>query len=435
MIRTATYSFVLGGVFLLPFASRAEDSALLSTLSNMLDTSEHTVESWETQAAILITLAVVVGAAGVITGMLQGFKRSHTRPATVVLGAIVSITTVVTTTVFPADHRTFKQIAASGRVELRQMRLVLNDLRAVSAVENQRALRDEFMKHYDAVTKLEMYILGRPAAGRASSTDGPSFVPAALAQERVLERTPDWVRSQPRDTDTSRFFVGTGDAADLESARELSLRHAQDQVVGELARGVAKGVASVDVLEELRLRDLVSKLGEVANTAFTFDKERVRFRYWTLLRLNPRFFNDALLTLGDARKPAPAARILPSAHPQYFNANRTLRVEYANVFVEQSGKATLSFQAAATIRARFPGQTGPSVSLMFVDKDKKPLGPFREVAHVSVDSCGGYQAHQINLNDKDFSRDVLDRAGAFVLQMPGSTSPLRCDRGSIPPSF
>jgi hypothetical protein len=427
-IMTALHALLLS-LALMPSPASAEESLFVKELTEMLQMSRRTVDSWETQALILICLAVTVGALGVLTGILQGTPRQWTKTVTVVVGAIISISTVVSSTVFPADHRTFKQNAASGRVELERMRLILLDLRTSATNENQRAYRDEFMAHYDAIAKLEMGILGKSPSKNTAWLDWVPPLPLATAQERGAERTPGWVRDKPRDTPVSRFFVGVAEAPQLDSARDASLRDAEDQAVRELVRAVTKNTTSVDALEDLRLRDFVKKLADVNETAFVFDKTRSVFKYWTLLRLHPRTFDTTVAAGGASIKVMAGARILQSAAPQYFNGDRTLRVEYANVLIESTGRATLSFQAAATIRARFPARVGPSVGLMFVDRDRKPLGPFRDVAQASVDACGGYENHETVLNDRDFSRGVLDRAEMFVLQLQAGASPSRCDRG------
>jgi hypothetical protein len=430
-IMTATHALLLS-LTLIPSAASAQESPFVKELSEMLQMSHRTVDWWETQALILICLAVTVGALGVLTGILQNTARPWTKTVTIAVGAIISISTVVSSTVFPADHRTFKQSAASGRVEIERMRLILLDLRTSASSENQRAYRDEFMAHYDAIAKLEMGILGKSLSRGTAWLDHIPLPAVAVAQDRGADRTPGWVRDKPRDTPVSRFFVGVAEAPQLEGARDASLRSAEDQAVGELVRAVAKQTTSVDALEDLRLRDFVKKLADVNETAYVFDKTRSLFKYWTLLRLNPRAFDITVAAGGASVKAVPGARILRSAEPQYFNGDRTLRVEYANVLIESTGRATLSFQAAATIRARFPARVGPSVGLLLVDRDRKPLGPPRDVAQASVDACGGYENHEAVLSDKDFPRGVLDRAETFVLQV-GGASPSRCDRGFPPP--
>jgi hypothetical protein len=290
------------------------------------------------------------------------------------------------------------------------------------------------MDRYDTISKLEEVILGRSSPKTTTWLERLPGLPIASAQG-TAEDTPAWVRNKPRDTPASRFFVGLAEAADLTAAREASVRNAHDQALRELVRGVAKGATSIDAREELRLRDFVKKLADVSETTFVFDKGRSRFKYWTLLRLNPRAFDATVAAGGAEVKRPPSARILHSVEPQYFNSDRTLRLEYANVLIERTGKATLSFQAAATIRVRFPPRTGPAVALMFLDRNRKPLGVFREVAYAVVNICGGYENHETEVNDKGFSWSVLDMATTFALQVQPDAPGTLCDRRGVPPPF
>jgi hypothetical protein len=97
-----------------------------------------------------------------------------------------------------------------------------------------------------------------------------------------------------------------------------------------------------------------------------------------------------------------------------------VRVAYANVVVDEAGKTTLSFQADAWVRARFPHGSGPRVSLMFLDAKKAPLGAFREVAIARVEACFGRQSHEVPL-DKGFPRAIIERAESFTLKMSAAS--------------
>ena len=118
-------------------------------------------------------------------------------------------------------------------------------------------------------------------------------------------------------------------------------------------------------------------------------------------------------------------RILQSAKKKYFNADRRVRVEYANVTIDANGASMLSFQAAAMVRARFPSRNGPWVNLAFLDQNGKVIGKFKQVRIARVKNCGGYENHEVSLNDK-FPKSIIDSAASFTLQLPGGAAPIRC---------
>ncbi len=77
------------------------------------------------------------------------------------------------------------------------------------------------------------------------------------------------------------------------------------------------------------------------------------------------------------------------------------------------------------VRAKFPGRAGPWVLLAFLDRDGKVIGPFKQVREASVDECGGYKRHEVDLG-KYFVRDIIEQADGFTIRMPGGTDAQRC---------
>lgn len=123
-------------------------------------------------------------------------------------------------------------------------------------------------------------------------------------------------------------------------------------------------------------------------------------------------------------KPSPIVKVLRSRSPQYFSRDGNVRVEYANLVVHSDGRASLAFQAAAMVKASFPGSKGPWVHLQLFD-DNGSIGGFVEnLFEVAIDNCGGYKNYDVPLGSR-LANELLDRAQSFNLQLSG-TSPVRC---------
>ena len=123
---------------------------------------------------------------------------------------------------------------------------------------------------------------------------------------------------------------------------------------------------------------------------------------------------------------AQRAQTLFSDRPQYFNADRKIRVESANIVIDREARrATLHFEAAAMVRASFPDHNGPWVVLGFLDGEGRVIGPFKQVIEASVSSCGGYQRHEIELAER-FGWSVIEQAQSFTIRMPGGANAQRC---------
>jgi hypothetical protein len=117
-------------------------------------------------------------------------------------------------------------------------------------------------------------------------------------------------------------------------------------------------------------------------------------------------------------------RTLLSDRPQYFNLDRRIRVESARIELVPGRPARLSFEAAAMIRARFPGRNAPWVVVGFLDREGRVIGGFQQVIEASVRSCGGYERHSVELRGVPAS--LLAEAHSFTIRMPGGARPDRC---------
>jgi hypothetical protein len=83
------------------------------------------VAGWERKALRVITLTVIVGVLGIVTDARLPLNRSWCKAATVVAGGVVSLVTVLTTSVFAADHRTFASKARQVKGLIDDVHLIL----------------------------------------------------------------------------------------------------------------------------------------------------------------------------------------------------------------------------------------------------------------------------------------------------------------------
>ena len=413
-------AFIWTALLLVPELVLADE--IPSEMTALLADGRRLVSEWSNETGIVVALTVAVGILGVITGFLQGFSKPVFKILTVIAGALVSIITVVNNSVFDADHRTLRQSVARGEVIVRRMEFLMRDLVEAPTAEAKRSFRNDFLQLGAQMFEIK--------ANMKRSSEAPSLTSVAYAQAVA----PPWVAKVPTDP-TFQFFVGLGEAKEPGEARGLSRRDALEHVERILLKNVSGTrpmTTQTDVIRQVYLRDFSEKVAEVVDFATALDRERGLYRYWMLIRVNKRFLDPgvsaSLLNYG-SDPPAPSgtvAKILQSAQKQYFNADRRVRVEYANVSVDQDGRGTFFFQAAAMIKARFPARAGPWVKLGFLDQSGNLIGGFRQVVEASVESCGGYQDHRVRLNESDFPLSILRQATSFTIQVPGGASPVRC---------
>lgn len=80
---------------------------------------------WNTNANILLIISITIGAVGVIIGALQKMEFKANKTLVIFLGALVSILTIIQSTAFDADRKTFKKYAIEGKVLNRSIKKLL----------------------------------------------------------------------------------------------------------------------------------------------------------------------------------------------------------------------------------------------------------------------------------------------------------------------
>jgi hypothetical protein len=236
-----------------------------------INKSKSMITQWRTQARYLMVLTLMVGTLGVAVGLLQRSDNRRCKGAMVAVGAAVSVITLINTTVFPADHRTFMRNVSQGRALINEIQDILCQFDPTQSLDNRTVTLEEIREKLKRIEALKDNLLTPPSllqwAGLASH---------AYAQARI----PSWVSKLPED-ETSFFFLGVAESSSLTQAKESSSRDAMDKAVNQLSQ-------SVPVRPEV-LSEYVKDTAEVADTAFSYNRESRIYTYFTLLKLRQAF--------------------------------------------------------------------------------------------------------------------------------------------------
>jgi hypothetical protein len=231
------------------------------------------IASWERQANILVSLTVLVGILGVVTGLLQKYDKPWCKAATVVIGALISAIMVINNTIFTTDYRTLKRSARQAREHITDVRLILANWDDSLSQENKKALLDEIHQKIKQIGELEDKML---LAKISIEIGSPVY---------AQSRQPSWVSNPPSDK-INLYFVGIGNNPSLTKAKEDSYNDAVKQVTTQL-RG--RSTMPSETTSSYSLREYIKKSSETAGTYFTYDPGTKGYRYFTLLKLNRRF--------------------------------------------------------------------------------------------------------------------------------------------------
>src|SRR5438876_8273088 len=102
-----SYSILVVCLCLVPILSGAQQTEA-DRMEHILQQQSARIDGWEKTAGFLVGLTVFVGVLGIAAGLLQTGQASWCKRATVVVGATISVITVVNNIVFPNDYRTLR---------------------------------------------------------------------------------------------------------------------------------------------------------------------------------------------------------------------------------------------------------------------------------------------------------------------------------------
>lgn len=249
-------------------------------LRTSLQKHEVRIQGWEKTANIIIGLTLTVGILGVIVGLLQGLQKNWCKTATVVIGAAISIITLVNNTLFPDDYRVLRQKALQGSE-------ILSDFEKVVASgppqgdDDRNAWLDECKKFDHQLYELELEELHQ---GVRNSSNLNLIPPVYAAPHADRAQKPAWIAKPPTDQN-NLYFLGEGVDKSLEKAREASHTDAISRATAYFSRSLG-GVQQTQV-SAVDLNALSGYLVKSAETAGTFfDYENDAWHYYTLLRLH-----------------------------------------------------------------------------------------------------------------------------------------------------
>jgi len=252
-VSAVAWGFVLGTLFLIASSAWAAETGaleadLLPGWQQQLAQIQAQIAQWYRCADAVLALTVAVALLGVAASAIQGFQKSWCKPATVVVGLLVSGITAVNTQYYQLDNKTYRELAVESE---RLTRDVKNNIAAYTRPTSSDSDRET---SYEAIIKrLDDFLdIKKKAPITLASTLGGSVVHA---------RSP--VQSEGR-----LSVQGVGVCNSLAQAKENSLRDAIEKGVARLRSDQKVAAAATDLQA---LRAYVEKYGQPGSTDFGFD--------------------------------------------------------------------------------------------------------------------------------------------------------------------
>ena len=231
-VAAALLVFVLG----LPAIASAQSSyqVRFAKAENTIRTHEPTITWWEQQSRITLGIGLTIVALGIATGVLQALTRPWTKPATLVVGALVTALSAVNTTFFDGDYKTLMNRAREGRTLIG----LADRFIALAPSLPTDSDREEALGYIQESAEALAQLVGGGSKGRPIATPETS---TSIFRSPFLtlfaaggECGCDALR-QP-DTAAYRYFCGEGTAKSLTEARMMATANAVSRASRALQR-------------------------------------------------------------------------------------------------------------------------------------------------------------------------------------------------------
>ena len=238
------------------------------------------INKWETDAAVILTMLIVVGSLGIITGALQASTKNWTKTATIIIGAIISLITLVNNTVFEVDHRVLKKKAHEARKVIREVKFLMKTAKegGFNTVNN-----DDRARLYEKIGTLIAKIDGLADDLYSTKTASTSFISLVYAEAGASD-TPNWVQEVPRSDGSFRYYVGKGQGRTIRDATEGAAKDLDRKVLEDLKmrwREMINAPFPPDSLYEATPLPVSTE-----NTHFDYDSGKTIYTYYVLIRAN-----------------------------------------------------------------------------------------------------------------------------------------------------
>jgi hypothetical protein len=258
---------------------RIQLKEMASELSKMASDREKEIDTWERKASLIISLVVLVGALGIITGVLQRYKdkKDLCKKATIVLGTLISLITFVNNTLFDVDHRVLLNKAKKAKRIIKEVHIELQNRFQIDSEDEAKEWMDRI---HDKFREFDILTTSISKVNNSTQLSSPGIL---YAQQRA----PLWIKRPPTDRQYL-YFVGIGESLSLNQAKERSYQNSKKTAVQffeKEMRKIQKGNSSL--FNVTSLSKYLIKSAEVANTYYQKNSRR-NYRYYTLLKINKR---------------------------------------------------------------------------------------------------------------------------------------------------
>jgi hypothetical protein len=248
-----------------------------AALQKIVNDKASQVTDWEREARFEMVLMIAGIACGGLITVLQALgSNTACKVASGLLGVGAAVATGVISKA-PVSYTAYEKAVLQGRDKVSALRERIAYLEGTTDPENQKALREDFIRIVNDFHQISLQLLGNEAASGASKA-GLQWqpVPVVYAQNSV-GKVPSWVTALPASA-TDVYFRGEAQSESIAEAKAKSLEDAVEQCAKYLV-GQKSPVSLDEAIQYAR------HSSAVADAELTKGDGPKSFRYYTLLRL------------------------------------------------------------------------------------------------------------------------------------------------------
>jgi len=379
-MRKTTCTVALG-LFLLAAPLAAAEDPLLAESRQKLARMQDKIGEWKGEARTLLILTLSVAALGAAATAVQALHPKRSKPITVVIGAVISILTVVNTTVYKVDHRTYELALVDAQKIADDVDTSISSYIADESPANRMQIFKSIIDQTKEFSNLERRIKGAPDTGGKEK----SLVPVVYAAQAQADR--EWLS-----------FVGRGECNLLSQARNDAFQDAVEKAALYLRDTVRVKAMRLDAL-----REYVVNAASADYAPPVYDKASRTYLQQARLQLNRSYAReDAVRWLA---RPAASLRPRPEIEERFtmpadFAGTITRKVAVVardpkrNVAVPKDG----SFAFELGFARRGPAQVEITLVGLEIHEDGSPLSA-RWSFEVQVDGAPALEAPMKRYDD------------------------------------
>lgn len=250
-------------------------------LQEQLTEARGTFDSWSVYGTIIVILTCLIAILGALAGLMSQ-KWSKWK---VVFGVCVTILTIVNSTVFEADYRTYWRLADEGRDLAWKVDIDLASYQAASEADRMEFFQN-IQENFSKIKELKQTLHGlKPGGSVTGNHMGGTLTSAAFA---AVERgRPSWVSRLPTD-DNNIYCLGVDYDNSVKMASSASLEDAKRNCMSYLLllfEGAMPSSGSRSRYQDIAEFILSSRSVRVANTYYEYDAKTRRYTFFTLLQV------------------------------------------------------------------------------------------------------------------------------------------------------